>query len=316
MSTPTSGFKDFAEKPDKFSGKDVEKFIRSVRIFIKANDTAFTTDDKKILFTLSCMKEGSANEWAQNYTDSHLDDDNWGTFDNFLKLLRQAFGDPNEAKDAQHRLESFKQGTLTASEFFAKFEIYRRKAKYLTKKENVHGGHDDYLIAVLERNLDPSLIRRIYAGDTVPSSYETYKDKVLSVYAMEQRFRSLNLRPARPIPPMPVNRSLPPQPLITTSTQPTSTSTPHSGDRKDSTGITFGGAGQPMQIDREEARKRGLCFRCGQPGHRSFSCPTFQKQRQQIRSLLADLENDEWDDVLIDLDTPLDSVSDFPNPQL
>ena len=319
MTTTVSGFKDFAEKPDAFSGKDVEKFIRSVKIFIKANESAFTSDMKKILFVLSCMKEGAANEWAQNFTDTAFANDSWGTFSQLMEALQTAFGDPNEAKDSQFRLESFKQGSLTAQEFFAKFEILRRKAKYETKKENASGGHDEYLISLLERNLDSSLIRRVYSGDSVPSSYEDFKDKVIRVYAVEQRFKAINARnPVKSAPPIPPRSAFRP-PISVPNVIPSvpAPSAPLTGDRKDGTGITFGGTGQPMQIDRDEARKRGLCFRCGQSGHRSYNCPTFQTQRQQIRAFLTHLDEEELEDAFADADAAAASTSqDFADPQL
>ena len=46
-------------------------------------------------------------------------------------------------------------------------------------------------------------------------------------------------------------------------------------DQKDATGTTYGGAGRPMDLDR--ARRMGLCFNCGQRGHRSFECPNKKK---------------------------------------
>ncbi|KIK49800.1 hypothetical protein GYMLUDRAFT_114256, partial [Collybiopsis luxurians FD-317 M1] len=41
-------------------------------------------------------------------------------------------------------------------------------------------------------------------------------------------------------------------------------------DRRDSTGVTFGGAGRPMDLDK--ARSEGRCFRCGEKGHLARNC--------------------------------------------
>ncbi len=53
------------------------------------------------------------------------------------------------------------------------------------------------------------------------------------------------------------------------------------GDRKnrDSTGkwTTFGGQGRPMDVDRLEHLKKGLCFNCDERGHLSRDCPKPRK---------------------------------------
>lgn len=60
-------------------------------------------------------------------------------------------------------------------------------------------------------------------------------------------------------------------------------------DRKDNTGITFGGKGQPMDI--EAARRRGVCFRCHQPGHMARVCPN--RPPVNVRQLAAELNEGE-----------------------
>jgi hypothetical protein len=55
--------------PDASPGKwkDYWKFFGEVNTFIEAHDADFTTDQVKILFILSLMKEGLAGEWAENF---------------------------------------------------------------------------------------------------------------------------------------------------------------------------------------------------------------------------------------------------------
>ena len=41
-------------------------------------------------------------------------------------------------------------------------------------------------------------------------------------------------------------------------------------DRKDGTGITYGGQGKAMDLD--EAHWKWLCFKCGKAGHMAWDC--------------------------------------------
>ena len=54
---------------------------------------------------------------------------------------------------------------------------------------------------------------------------------------------------------------------------------------KTSSGTTFGGSGQPMDIGKLKAENK--CFQCGQPGHIKRNCP--QLKQVQVRQVLDDM---------------------------
>ncbi|KAK0232497.1 hypothetical protein EDD85DRAFT_956371 [Armillaria nabsnona] len=52
-------------------------------------------------------------------------------------------------------------------------------------------------------------------------------------------------------------------------------------------GTTYGGTGEPMQIDtkKEKQRSEGHCFRCDEKGHLSRDCP--HKKKEQVHAVEA-----------------------------
>ncbi|KAI0349088.1 hypothetical protein OH77DRAFT_1415579 [Trametes cingulata] len=82
-----------------------------------------------------------------------------------------------------------------------------------------------------------------------------------------------------------------------TTSATTSSPTPTS-DRRDGSGVTFGGAGQPMDID--TARRRGACFACGQRGHIQRDCPN---RKVVVRNLVQQLSAEDRAELLKELGT-------------
>ena len=70
--------------------------------------------------------------------------------------------------------------------------------------------------------------------------------------------------------------------------------------QKTGSGITYGGAGQKMDIDK--VRQSGLCFKCGKPGHISRNCP--DKKAFQIRSIVEGLNDEEKEELRKVLESP------------
>ncbi|KAI9070044.1 hypothetical protein FKP32DRAFT_1558554 [Trametes sanguinea] len=112
---------------------------------------------------------------------------------------------------------------------------------------------------------------------------------------LANRGRGTNSAPTRasPTPPTATQTSrATPSTSQTASTSTTTTST----DRRDGTGVTFGGTGQPMDID--AARRRGMCFTCGQRGHIQRDCPN---RKIVVRNLVQQLSMEDRTELLKEL---------------
>ena len=80
---------------------------------------------------------------------------------------------------------------------------------------------------------------------------------------------------------------------------------------KTSTGTTFGGQGQPMDLS--QAKSQGLCFTCHQKGHISRNCP--QKHRTMVRQMLGEMSEAERAELLQVKEEKKEEAQGFQQPQ-
>ena len=87
------------------------------------------------------MKEGLANQWAQNFMDNVGANNNLGTWIAFENAMDATFKNTMKKKDAQRTLMRIKQDPYreTTENFFIKFDTQVAAANYAT-------GHDEFLI--------------------------------------------------------------------------------------------------------------------------------------------------------------------------
>ena len=114
-------------KPLMFTGKNYQTWMMATELYMHANYKGFPTDEKKILFALSFMTEGTLENWSLDFNQQVMSKDVWdfGTWAAFKEKLRISFEDLEKAKNARTALHKLKQGTQTADEFFLQFELLR-----------------------------------------------------------------------------------------------------------------------------------------------------------------------------------------------
>jgi len=277
-------------KPAVFNGQDFRGWWRSVSLYILGNDRDFTTDQDKILFALSFMTEGGAEQWSQNFCEAAIEDDGFGTWKEFIKELKKSFENKNQKREAQAALDRLVQGKQTAEEFFMKFELLRREAGFVEQE------HHAFLIGLLEKNVDDVLIDHIYDVTPLPDDYEVWKEKIIAFDSSKRRRAAVKAMktPWRSYTPA----TSTPRPAASTSqaAKPTTTFVPTPQQSSGGGGRLYGGMGQPMDLD--ESRRKGLCFSCGQQGHISRFCPNKRRpaqvrQQEQVASFdVRELDHD------------------------
>lgn len=287
--------KVLAIKPEPFDGTNFKEFIRSVHLYIEANEDSFSSSKSKILFTLSLMRGGTAGGWAQNYIDQRselgyldLDDASWTKFQS---ALLQTFLSPFEAREARKKLQNMRPlFNERAADFFVRFEIEMNKAGFAS-------GHDDLLLDYLHAHIHDHVRDAMALMAELPNTYKGFK---AIAQRIDYNYRETH-RPRQAAPPprqAPPARLPPPPVRFNPPPGPPPRANPYSSERRDPTGVTFGGRGQPMEVDR--ARAEGRCFHCGNKGHIARQCPNRQAS---IRSQFIDLSDEDRVELLRALGT-------------
>jgi hypothetical protein len=167
--------------PDVFDGRkeNYRQFWRQFGLFLTANREEFKEKESMIWFTLSYMKGGAAELWANAYMDHALETNDWGTWEEFLDKLAWDFGNKEEPWKALEELGRLQQGKKTAVEFFLKFE-------QLASIARVDVNRYPNSIQYIEWNVQHILIDQIYQSDNPPRNYQEYKRRLIVMDEMRR----------------------------------------------------------------------------------------------------------------------------------
>ena len=269
-------------KPSDFDGKDWARFSAEVALYLFQNKDKFNgKDDAKIACILSFMKIGSAADWAKQKTRAALINPkdgtilatpNFGTFDTFWQECYDRFGNQNVQRDAHDKIMALQQGGHSVAWYFQELDSLLAQAGYSGTT------YDDFLINLVSTRITKEVALEIAKIDPAITTYEAYKKKACTVAQQITAFEQArhDAAPKRPFHP-------PPRPAFVQKPRP---SQPNPVKR-DKAGVTFGGMGEPMQVDRTKARY--ACFRCGDPSHFSRNCPEHKKDAKNfIRATLPE----------------------------
>lgn len=162
-----SGKKVSIANPQHFDGdpRNFETFITSIDIVFMANPYTYMNDTTKIYYVLSYMTKKFTTQWAQRMVHRiNVGSYVITTWPNFREHLKSTFENADRRNQAQQKLLSLKQGTLTAEEFFIQFDKY-----YLESGFNEVAAIHYVKEAVWDR-----LITRIATSPSPPETYDEW----------------------------------------------------------------------------------------------------------------------------------------------
>jgi len=292
-------------KPPTFRGDSTESytaFLRSLLIEFNAKPAIYDPTRNqdahvnRIAFAMSYMTEGHASQWAEaRFLEYDANGKITHTWAEFRVLMDASFRSSTSQSDAQLKMNELKMGSDTADKYITKFEVL----------EHLTGYNDVALLEKFKQGLPVALADAIVNArpeKTLKAWKECARD--LNMRWRERQAEKKQFGQTKSTPSITSFKSTSlhsetkrPAPVPSTSTH-YSTSTPR--DHRDSTGITFGGQGQPMDIDRATKRALGLCYKCSQKGHLAKDCPG---TAYTIRSMAGTLNRQERDELITHLQT-------------
>ncbi|KIJ09743.1 hypothetical protein PAXINDRAFT_17178 [Paxillus involutus ATCC 200175] len=241
-------------KPQAFSGnKSVfTDWLQHVQMYFSFHSNC--TEKEHILITLSLMNQGYANIWSSAYYQKEE-----AKYE-FVCALKESFAPINETGLAHTRLRELKQGNTLTDQFVTMFEQLMVEAGYSTARNNSTDA--DHLIDILKVNANRVIVQAVEDYDDMFSSH----DFNLWMEKLRRRGKALEARNNGRVPSTsssvstcapPVFPRYAPSPMTaaptpSTVTQPTIANAPTvPRDQRDSMGVTYGGQGQPMDVDRQ-----------------------------------------------------------------
>ncbi|KAF9254097.1 hypothetical protein L218DRAFT_887101 [Marasmius fiardii PR-910] len=133
-----------------------------------------SSDSQKIDLTLSFIRGPKADPWVENYVDTRFDKANgaWqDTYVQFITKLKAWFVDSNLERQAQIRIEHYKQEKNSAEIYFQNFGVLMNQAGYAET--------DSHIIQLIELNVNENLIDKVYNCKTLPTTYQEWKTAII-----------------------------------------------------------------------------------------------------------------------------------------
>lgn len=282
-------------KPEQFNG-DSETFSaweRQMRLYLSNPTIHAQNKDLRVSTVLSFVVGPKVEGWVNQYWKDHCTANIWNITgpDILLNELKKAFGEKNAAKNAQLKIDRLYQKNTPADQFFIELESLISVAGYAKT--------DTYVLTLIERNVNPYIIDRIYDSGTLPADFEAWKTKIIEMDALRrQRFEDKRNTGVLPPTRGPAQASAPQKNAAPQQAQ-GQYRPQYQGQaqnyQRPTTSYTFSGQGQPMDTTRNQNRGADpICKKCRQAKSQKGTCGSpwhtpnqVPNQNQHVRQIDA-----------------------------
>lgn len=284
--------------PKPFDGNrnNLASFIQDIYVYLTLNRHIYDSQEKKIIFALSYLTEGTAKAWKEAFLGEILSQRpaNFGTYEEFITRLQTAFSASDVEGEARAQLRQLKQGKSTADEYISEFWILAGRSKITDDKA---------LIEYFMEGIHTSILAKIFALDKIPTTISEWYEKASRFDAQYRRFQEISGRKK--------GTNITPTRFTTASPKYVSSKDPNA-----------------MDIDRltteeiERHKKERRCFNCHRIGHQAKECrsgktpdnsqdnqsykyqgvkKTATTARAMIRNLVEDMDPEEKEKLMDDI---------------
>jgi hypothetical protein len=242
--------------PEAYDGTPVtlQGFLTQLRAYHRYNMYDFPDEERKVLHAAHLLK-GSALDWfeptlrdySENAEADREDGTNrvFGSFSHFAEDLQKTFGNPDEKRSAERKLEILKQKG-SASEYASKFRQVTSKLDW----------EDENLMAWFYRGLKEE-VKDDLAREKRPDDFADYVEMAVSIDNRLYERRMEKRTPGKVAWTTPYRKA-------------------NTGERVQYRSTATGHHSGPMDLDmasrQDNKPKRGNCFNCGREGHFSREC--------------------------------------------
>ena len=176
--------------PDEYDGKaeTAQAWLDSVRLYLLIIHALYYDDDRKITFTLSYMKKGSAAIWAEVRRQQGVATLSFGTFAQFQQDFENTFVNTNAACEAMNWLSTTHINSgEQLQEYINTFKLNVVRAKYNEMKDTAT------LISYFSAGVPTWIMHCIQAMDTVPTTLALWYEKAAHFHLQKEITRKIAL---------------------------------------------------------------------------------------------------------------------------